>query len=229
MRKPAALFTSATSPRGRSPAGAASNLPQEAYMKQLVAVGLFAALAVATADADAQKNARVRGTITAVEGSVLVVKSRTGEDLRVHLAENVGVAVATAVRFEDIKPGDYVGSAAVKRADGMLVALEVHYLPPNVPPGHGPWDLAAGSTMTNANVAAATVQATGARELVLQYKDGAQKILVPEGVPIVRAVPGGRADLKPGEYVFLVAQVASDGKMTAPRVQVSKAGVRPPQ
>lgn len=198
-------------------------------MKQLVTVALFAVLALATAAAGAQTNARVRGTITAVEGNVLALKSRTGEDLKVQLAENVGVAVATAVKFEDIRQGDYVGSAAVKRADGMLVALEVHYLPPNVPAGHGPWDLEPGATMTNANVAAATVHSTGTRELTLQYKDGAQKILVPEGVPIVRAVPGSRADLRPGEYVFLVAQVAPDGRMTAQRVQVSKGGVKPPQ
>jgi hypothetical protein len=198
-------------------------------MKQLVAVALFAVLALAAAAASAQRNERVRGTITAVDGNVLAVKSRTGEDLKVHLADDAGVAVATAVKFEDIKPGDYVGSAAMKRADGMLVALEVHYLPPNVPPGHLSWDLAPGSTMTNASVTAATVHSSGARELMLNHKDGAQKILVPHGVPIVRAVPGNRADLKPGEYVFLIAQVAPDGKMTAQRVQVSKGGVKPPQ
>ena len=198
-------------------------------MRRLLTLALFAALALATAAAGAQTNVRVRGTITSIDGNVLAVKSRTGEDLKIHLADNVGVAVATAIRFADLKTGDYVGSAAMKRADGSLVALEVHFLPPNVPAGHGPWDLEPGSTMTNANVAAAIVQSTGARELTLQYKDGAQKILVPEGVPIVRAVPGSRADLKPGEYVFLIAQAAPDGKLTAPRLQVSKGGVKPPQ
>ena len=67
-----------------------------------------------------------------------------------------------------------------------------------------------GSTMTNANVEA-MVTAAGKRELTLKYKDGMQKILVPEGVPIVRAVPGNRSDLKVGEYVFAVAQVAPSG------------------
>jgi len=229
MALPAGLFARADLAAWARPGRGGADLLQEAHMKRLVTVALFAVLALATAAAGAQTNARVRGTITAVEGNVLALKSRTGEDLKVQLAENVGVAVATAVKFEDIRQGDYVGSAAVKRADGMLVALEVHYLPPNVPAGHGPWDLEPGATMTNANVAAATVHSTGTRELTLQYKDGAQKILVPEGVPIVRAVPGSRADLRPGEYVFLVAQVAPDGRMTAQRVQVSKGGVKPPQ
>jgi hypothetical protein len=137
--------------------------------------------------------------------------------------------VAKAVKFEEIKPGDYVGSAAMKRPDGTLVALEVHYLAPTVPSGHLPqWDLQPGATMTNANVEAAVV-AAGNRELTLRYKDGAQKILVPEGIPIVRTVPGSRADLAVGEYVFVAAQAFPDGKMTALRIQVSKDGVRPPQ
>jgi len=75
----------------------------------------------------------------------------------------------------------------------------------------------------------AMVQDTGKRELTVKYKDGMQKIMVPEGIPLVRAVPGSRADLKAGEYVFLIAQVKPDGTMVAPRIQVSKDGVKPPQ
>jgi len=56
-----------------------------------------------------------------------------------------------------------------------------------------------------------------------------QKILVPEGTPLVRAVPGSQSDLRAGEYVFVSAQTQPDGKMTALRVQVSKDGVKPPQ
>jgi hypothetical protein len=187
---------------------------------------LCGALALAGA-ADAQTAARIRGTITGFDGNVLAVKSRDGQDLKLQLVENATVAVAKPAKFEDLKPGDYVGSAATKRPDGTLVALEVHYLPPNVPPGHTAWDLQAGSTMTNANVEA-IVAAAGKRELTLKYKDGEQRILVPEGVPIVRAVPGSRADLVVGEYVFVAAQAFPDGKMTALRVQVSKDGVKPP-
>lgn len=189
---------------------------------------LAGALALASATADAQTSMRVRGTITGIDADTLMVKSREGTDLKLTLPENVGVAVAKAIRFEDIKQGDYVGTTATKRADGMLVALEVHYLPPQVPSGHIPWDLAPDTTMTNANVEA-MVQATGKRELTLKYKNGMQRILVPEDIPLVRAVPGSRADLKTGEYVFLIAQVKPDGTMLAPRIQVSKDGVKPPQ
>jgi hypothetical protein len=74
----------------------------------------------------------------------------------------------------------------------------------------------------------AIVATAGKRELTLKYKDGEQKILVPEGVPIARSVPGSRSDLVAGEYVFVAAQAFPDGKMTALRIQVSKDGVKPP-
>jgi hypothetical protein len=45
---------------------------------------------------------------------------------------------------------------------------------------------------------------------------------------VVRFLPGSRADLKPGEHIFAVATQNADGTLTAPRISVSKDGVRPP-
>jgi len=170
----------------------------------------------------------VRGTITAFEGKVLSVKSRDGKDLMLHTTEATTVATAKAITLADLKPGDYVGSTTQKRADGTLVAREVHTIPRTAPEGHMPWDLEPGSMMTNANVVA-VVQASGGQELTLQYRGGSQKILVPEGTPIVTTTPADRSFLKAGEYVFVATRVDADGKMTALRIQVSKDGVRPPQ
>jgi hypothetical protein len=184
--------------------------------------------ALQDAQAQAQPAVRLRGTITAVDGSALTVKSREGETLKLQLADNATVAVAQSIRFEDIKTGDYVGTTTRRRADGAMVAIEVHYLPPTAAAGQTPWDLEPETTMTNANVTA-SVSATGARELMLDFKGGTQKILVPETAALVRSVPGTRADLKVGEYVFAVVQKGADGTLTVPRVQVSKNGVKPPQ
>ena len=178
--------------------------------------------------ASAQGTMRVRGNIVALEGSVMSVKTRDGRDLKLTIPDNVSVAVAQAAKFEDIKPGDYVGATTTPGPDGTLTAVEVHYLPPTAAEGHGPWDLQPNSSMTNANVGSISSVA-GKRELTLQYKGGMQKVVVPEGTPLVRGVPGTRADLKTGEYVFATAQVGNDGTLTAPRIQVSKDGVKPPQ
>ena len=197
-------------------------------MKQIGFVVVLALGVLVATAADAQAPVYLRGTITAVQGNTLSVRSREGENLALQMPDNVAVAVAKAIKFEDIKEGDYVGATTRKQPDGSMVAIEVHYLPPAAPAGQTPWDLEPGTTMTNANVAA-TVGATGTRELTLQFKGGSQKIIVPASAALVRAVPGTRADLKPGEYVFAVVQKGADGKLTAPRIQVSKDGVKPPQ
>jgi hypothetical protein len=132
-------------------------------------VALFAGILLAVTAVQAQTSMRVRGTITAVDGNVLSVKSRDGREMKITLADNVAVLVAKAIRFEDIKPGDKLGVTSMPGPNGMPVAVEVHYLPPGVPEGQGPWDLQPGSTMTNA-VVAAIVTATGNRELTLQFQ-----------------------------------------------------------
>lgn len=197
-------------------------------MTKLLVALLSGVFALASAAADAQTSMRVRGTITAVDGNVLSVKSRDGKDLKLQVTDKTTVAAAKAITLAELKPGQYVGSATMKRPDGTLVAIEVHTIAPTVPEGHIAWDLQPGSMMTNANVAA-VVQVAGGQELTLEYKGGSQKILVPDGVPIVTTVPADRSLLVPGAYVFIPAQVAPDGTMTAPRIQVSKDGVKPPQ
>jgi hypothetical protein len=61
-------------------------------MDQIRIALLFTALALASAAADAQTPGRVRGTITAIDGNVLSVKSREGQDLKIELAPNATFA-----------------------------------------------------------------------------------------------------------------------------------------
>jgi hypothetical protein len=182
-------------------------------------------LLVATTAAFAQAPVRVRGTITALSGDVLPVKSRDGKDLKIQLAPDLGVSTAKSTTLAELKD-KYVGTTAMNK-DGKLVAVEVHALPPQAPPGHTPWDLQPGSTMTNANLEG-IAQASGGTEITMNYKGGSQKILVPPGTPIVAFVPGSRADLKPGEYIWTSARQEADGKLLAQRISVSKDGVKPP-
>ena len=201
-------------------------------MNRLSSAVLCSALALATVAVHAQSTVRVRGIITGLEGNVLAVKSREGKDLRIELTDKTGVAYVKALTIADIKPGDGLGTTAVARPDGTLIAREIHTFPtalgvPNE--GHRPLDEEPGSSMTNARVSA-TVQSTEGRELTLTWKDGTKKLLVPQDAPIVTAVDADRSFLKPGEYVYLNAAVGADGRLTAVgRIQVSKDGVRPPQ
>jgi len=182
-------------------------------MNRLSSAMLCGALALASVAVHAQSTVRVRGTITGLEGNVLAVKSREGKDLRIELTDKTGVAYVKALTIADIKPGDGLGTTAVARPDGTLIAREIHTFPtalgvPNE--GHRPLDDEPAASMTNARVSA-TVQS-------------------PEGIPIFTAVNADRSFRKPGEYVYLNAQAGADGRLTAlGRIQVSKDGVRPPQ
>jgi hypothetical protein len=186
---------------------------------------LFLALALASATALAQGNMRVRGTISSLEGDVLSVKSRDGKDLKLHLTPDAQVAVAKKLSLSDIKPGTYVGVTSVQQG-GRQVAKEVHLIPPTAPSGHMDWDLMPGSKMTNANLQGAVASA-GGNEITLKYKDGEQKIMVPNGTPIVGFDNGDRSALKKGETIWTNARVEGDGKLVTNRVQVSKDGVKP--
>ena len=185
-------------------------------------------LLAATTAAFAQAPTRVRGTITALDGDVLSVKSREGKDVKIHLASNVGVTTAKKATLDELK-GQFVGVTAVQK-DGKMTALEVHAIPPQAKPGHFPWDLEPGSTMTNANLdgIAQVSGQSGGNEITLNYQGGSQKVVVPPGTPIVSFDPGSRADLKPGETIWTNARQEADGKIVAERLNVSKDGVRPP-
>ena len=188
---------------------------------------LFLALMLSSAAVLAQSNMRVRGTISSLDGDVLSVKSREGKDLKLNLTPDAQIAVAKKLSLSDIKPGTYVGVTSVPQG-GKQVAKEVHLIPPAAPSGHMDWDLVPGSKMTNANLQAA-VASSGGNEITLKYKDGEQKILVTPQTQYFTFVPGTRADLKRGETIFAGARMDNDGKLVAPRVAVSKDGVKPPQ
>jgi hypothetical protein len=196
---------------------------------------ILGSIVFASAVAQTPAPSRVRGTIVSLDGNVLSVKSKDGQDVKMELAPNATFAYMKKMDFADIKPGTPLGTTAVKDKDGNLVARELHLFNPDKPipsEGHRAWDTEPNSTMTNAKVTAMAntkVEATNGRVLTLTYKDGEQKVLVPEGIPVVMAVDGDRSLVKPGEYAFIAVNAAPDGKLTAMRVQVSKDGVKPPQ
>jgi hypothetical protein len=173
---------------------------------------------------------RVRGAIETLDGNVLKVTSRTGESLTIRLAEGFGVAAVEKLPIEAIQPNSFVGAAALKGADGRLIALEVLVFPESSrgsSEGHFPWDLQPESTMTNATVATVSGVAEG-RELTLTYKGEQQKVFVPPNVPIVTFVAADRSFLQPGKRIFIGAMRQADGSLTASRVVVEKDGVAPP-
>ena len=189
-----------------------------------IAIALLGFAATAT---QAQQAVNVRGTVTAFDGKTIAVATREGAAVEVALPEGVNVSGTKAISLADLKPGTVLGVTTVKR-NGQLVAIDVRPIPPTARLGLSPFDLQPESTMTNAALEGQVVS-TGSAELMLNHGDGTVKVLVPAGTPMSQAVPGSRADIKPGETIFIAARRDAEGKLSAARVQVSTNGVKPTQ
>ncbi len=199
--------------------------------RALGAAGL--ALILATSTAWGQAPTRVRGTIEKVDGNTLTIKSRTGESLTVKLADPLRVNAMVKGSLADIKEGSFIGVSAMPMPDGTQKAYAIHIFSDAqkgvVADRFDPsWDNRPGSTMTNANVAT-TVTGTDGQNILVKYKDGEKKVLVPAGIPIAKYAPGTAADLKVGAKIFIgAAKKEADGTFSAPNIAVGR-DIDPPQ
>ncbi|MGZ5876123.1 MAG: hypothetical protein ACXWKP_28975 [Bradyrhizobium sp.] len=173
---------------------------------------------------------RVRGTIEGVDGNVLSVKSRSGEDVKLRMADDMRVVGIAKISLSDIKVGSFVGTTTVPGPDGGANAIEVHVFPENMRgtgEGSRPFDLRPNSTMTNATVAETVVNNEG-HTITVKYKDGEKKVLVSPDTPVVTYVPSDKSDLKPGAKVIAVMKKLPDGSFETNRVSVGRDGLTPP-
>ena len=179
--------------------------------------------------AQAPRAVRVRATIGAVDAQSISLTTRAGQQMTMAIASDTAIVAIVPIKLEDIKPGSFVGSAAMPQADGTQRALEVHVFPESMRgtgEGHRPFDLQPQSTMTNGTVGAVT--GSVGRTLTVSYQGGEKTIVVPPDTPVVTYEPGSPALLVPGAHVIVMGTEASDGKISATRISVGKNGLVPP-
>ena len=173
---------------------------------------------------------RVRGTVEAVDGELLTVKSRQGEEVKLHMTGDIRVVGIAKISLSDIKIGSFIGTTTVPGPDGGANAIEVHVFPEDMRgtgEGSRPFDLRPNSTMTNATVAEAVVGNEG-HTLTVKYKDGEKKVTVTPDTPVVTYVPAVKSDLKAGAKVIAVMKKLADGSFETNRVSVGRDGLTPP-
>ncbi|WP_029583406.1 hypothetical protein [Bradyrhizobium sp. URHD0069] len=208
-------------------------MPKVALSLPRVFAAALTAVSVLASVAWAQQppTVRIRGTIEAVDGSLLTVKSREGADLKVRVTDNVAVFGVAKTALSEIKQGSYIGVTAMPEPDGTQKAIAVHIFPETqrgAAEGFRPWDARANSTMTNATVAE-TVAGTDGQNILVKYKDGEKKVVVPPNTPIVTFVAGDKSELKPGAKIIIFgATKKDDGTLEANRVNVGRDGITPP-
>ena len=200
-------------------------------MFRTTAALLLAAVSAAVfAQAPANPPVRVRGTVEKLDGNMLHVKARNGQDVTIKLADIFVVVGLHKASIADIGKDKFIGTTTVGEKDGALVAEEVHIFPEamrGTGEGHYDWDLKPNSKMTNANVAN-IVAMKDSKVMTVQYKGGEKMVLVTPATHVVTYAPADKSELKPGAPIFSVTQKQPDGTLTAARVNVGMNGMVPP-
>jgi hypothetical protein len=195
----------------------------------LIATVLIASIPSATAQQPPTPT-RVRGTIERVDGEVVSVKSRSGQDVKLHMTADMRVVGIVKISLADIKLGSFIGATTVPGPDGRQNAIEVHVFPENMRgtgEGTRPYDLRPNSTMTNATVAEAVAGNDG-QTLTIKYKDGEKKITVGPDTPVVTYVAADRSDLKADAKIIAFIKQRPDGSYETNRISVGRDGLTPP-
>jgi hypothetical protein len=199
-------------------------------MRPLIAVAMVAASALSAIAQKAPTPTRVRGTVEAVDGDVLDVKSRSGEDVKLHMTGEVKIFGITKISLADIKVGSFIGTTTILGPDGAPKAVEVHVFPEamrGTGEGSRPWDLRPNSTMTNATVSE-SVDGVDGKTILVKYKDGEKKVVVPDDTPVVTYVPADKTDLKPGAKLIAFVKQLPDGSFETDRISIGRDGLTPP-
>ncbi len=197
--------------------------------RRLLAVLATAAVAAPRARAVGAAPDRIRGTIAAVAGDTLTVALNGGGSMAVTLDPGTRITLIAPAHIEDIKPGSFIGTAALPQKDGTLMAMEIQVFPESmrgVGEGHRPWDLRPGSTMTNGTVG--TVTGTSGRRLTMTYKGGEQTVTVPPEAPVITYEPADRGALVAGAHVIVALRAEGSGAPHAIYIGVGKDGLTPP-
>ena len=199
-------------------------------MRPLVAFAMVAASSLYAIAQQSPTPTRVRGTIESVDGDVLSVKSRGGEDFKLRMASDMRLVGITKISLSDIKVGSFIGTTTVPAPDGGNNAVEVHVFPEDMRgtgEGSRPFDLRPDSTMTNATVAE-SVAGNDGHTLLVKYKDGEKKVVVSPDTPVVTYVPADKSELKAGAKVIAFFKKLADGSFEANRISVGLNGLTPP-
>jgi hypothetical protein len=204
-------------------------LHRSTLIRPLVAVVMVVA-SFLYAIAQQTSPSRVRGTIERVDGDVLSVKSRGGEDVKLHMSSDLRVIGIVKISLADIQVGSFIGTTTVPGPDGGENAIEVHVFPEDMRgtgEGSRPFDLRPNSTMTNATVAETVVSNQG-HLLTVKYKGGEKKIVVAPDTPVVTYVPADKSELKAGAKVIAAIKKLADGSFETNRISVGRDGLTPP-
>ena len=181
----------------------------------------------------------IRGQITTVESSSIVVETIDGKTVHLELSDSLTIISLTKAKFADVDFGVYVGSVAVRLDEySPIVRDSLSWLHKGfelriideklrgIALGHKKWDLTPDSVVAHGWV-------DDLEDRVMSIKYGPTEleetdVEVSRDVPILKMWLGDMSLIKPGVHVFAGAQKGADGKYVAVFILVGKDGIVPP-
>ena len=156
----------------------------------------------------------VLGTVEKIDSTSISVRDGENEIVEsFKLAPSLLVLQNKMATLAEIKPNDFIASAAVRGADGKLHSTELRIFPDTmrgVGEGQRPMNDARNQTMTNATVTGAVI-VNGSNNIRVKFDGGESDLILDPGVPVTRI---DRADIglvKSGVKVRLRGVRTADG------------------
>lgn len=191
---------------------------------------------------------RLRGVITEVDDSTMVLETNDGKIIRLGIPDYITVFSLTKARFEDLEFGAYVGAANVQLTDEryspfirdsaswLHEGFELRIIDEEIRGialGHTLWDLPPRSTkesVTETSMTHGWIDDIELRVVMIKYGPTAEEetdVEFTEDVPVVRMAIGERDLIKPGASVLVGAQNDEDDTYVAVFAFVGVNGVVP--
>ncbi|HJZ19362.1 MAG TPA: hypothetical protein VJ226_00300, partial [Bradyrhizobium sp.] len=98
-------------------------------LRPLIVIAMVAASSLFAIAQQPPTPSRVRGTIESVDGDVIAVKSRSGDEVKLHMTRDMRVVGIVKISLADIKVGSFIGATTVPGPEGTNNAVEVHVFP----------------------------------------------------------------------------------------------------
>jgi hypothetical protein len=196
---------------------------------KFAALAAFTAILAQPAFAQNAPAAKIGGVISAVNGNEIDVTATGGDKVVATFGDKTRFVQTIKTAIDAIKPGSYIGTAAMSDATGSLKAMEVTVFPESMRgagEGSRPYDEGPQSSMTNGTVG--SVVGTSNRTITVTYNGGQKTVTLPDNIPIVTFEPGDKSLLVPGAKVVVRGSKGGDGKIAATFVSVGKDGSTPP-
>jgi len=188
---------------------------------------------------------RVHGVVNAFDGQYLTLTADSGKTMVLGLQPATRIVRNRMLTLADIKPGYFVGTVAMKSADGALHAQAVRVFPPaalGVGEGQYPMESNPSRIVTNAVVSSVTPGPSGGT-LSLSFRgaggeaecsgkapsggggcSGNAQLVIARGVPIMAITEGDPSLLLHGAIVLAYATIDVTNLFTATSITVERDG-----